>query len=126
MQIVRPVRRGWSWVWLFLPLICAGCLGPVAGLYPPPPGAPVHDIYIVNNGWHTGIVLKTSELSCHGKSDLKRFAKYPWVEVGWGDADFYRAPKATASLALQAMFCSPGSVLHVVGVAVAPPQLSHS
>jgi hypothetical protein len=35
------------------------------------------------------------------------------VEVGWGDADFYPAPRGTVGMALRAAFRSRGSVLHV-------------
>ena len=99
---------------------CAGCCGTIDGLYPPKPGESQREIYIYNNRWHTGFVLNTAELSPRGQQYLTRFGKYPWVEIGWGDDGFYRAPKATACKALQAVFLSHGSVLHAVGVSPDP------
>ncbi len=95
---------------------CAGCCGSIDGLYPPRAGESQREIYIYNNQWHTGFVLNTSELSPRGQQYFKRFGKYPWIEIGWGDDGFYRAPEATACKALQAMFLSRASVLHVVGI----------
>ena len=107
-----------------LPLLLffsTGCLGPVNSLYPPLSGQPSHDIYIYNNGWHTGVVLNRNDLSPQAQQYLASFSSYPWVEIGWGDDAFYRAPKGTSGLALGAMFCSRGSTLHVVGVKPSPP-----
>ena len=55
-----------------------------------------------------------------------RFADHPFVEIGWGDAEFYRSvPTAgamTVSLAAHALFTTGNpSVLHVVGLPQSPP-----
>jgi uncharacterized protein (TIGR02117 family) len=57
----------------------------------------------------------------------QRFAAYPWLEVGWGDEEFYRsvpdAVSATLALTLRALF-RPGnsSVVHVVGLSRQPRE----
>jgi uncharacterized protein (TIGR02117 family) len=116
MQLTCLLYRTRMLALLCLGLACGGCLGPVAGLYPPRKSETLHDVYVCNNGWHTGIILSTSELSPCTMMYLKRFAGYPWIEIGWGDDRFYRTRNETVCLALQAMFFSRGSVLHVVGV----------
>jgi uncharacterized protein (TIGR02117 family) len=44
----------------------------------------------------------------------RRFRGRTYYELGWGDAGFYRSRNVTAGLAMQAMFASPGTVVHVV------------
>jgi len=109
-------------------------------LYPPAAGAPVHTVFVVNHGYHTGLVIPREALAkvaaARGHVALvavtTRFVGFPWLEIGWGDEGFYRlAPTAasvTAGLALRALF-RPGnpSVLHVVGGSGEPAAMfTHS
>lgn len=104
-------------------LVLAGCNGPVRGLYPPSESDRSTDIFVYNNHWHTGFVVPTTELSPTLKRYLARFGRDArYVEIGWGDEGFYRAPKGTIPLALRAMFLSRGSVLHVTGLVTEPPE----
>jgi uncharacterized protein (TIGR02117 family) len=100
-----------------------------SSLWPPAPGAPITEIYVVNHGYHAGIAVPRAalaeEASRHGLSALgyvaTRFADVEWLEIGWGDEGFYRyvptVESLTVALALRALL-RPGnpSVLHVVGV----------
>ena len=103
-------------------------------LYPPARGADSVEIFLVNHGYHTGIVVPraaTSDVAARrGLAALTaitaRFAAFSSLEIGWGDEGFYRsAPtigSVTVPLALRALF-RPGnpSVIHVVGVNESPP-----
>lgn len=98
-------------------------------LWPPAPGAPTTEVFIVSHGYHAGIIVPRAafaeQASRRGLSALgylaTRFADIDRLEIGWGDEGFYReAPTAesvTIALAMRALF-RPGnpSVLHVVGV----------
>jgi uncharacterized protein (TIGR02117 family) len=98
-------------------------------LWPPAPGAPTTEVFIVSHGYHAGIVVPRAALvdqaSRRGLSALgyiaMRFADFDQLEIGWGDEGFYRevstAASLTMALAMRALF-RPGnpSVLHVVGV----------
>jgi uncharacterized protein (TIGR02117 family) len=100
-----------------------------SSLWPPAPGAPITEVFIVNHGYHAGIAVPPAALaeqaSRRGLSALgyvaTRFADFDWLEIGWGDEGFYRyvptADSLSAAMALRALF-RPGnpSVLHVVGV----------
>ncbi len=102
-------------------------------LWPPAPGDPRVTVHLVSNGFHVGLVLPRAELQAAagraGQGGLagiaERFSAYPAVEIGWGEAVFYRAPAAPGSvdswLALRALL-RPGneSVLHVVGLSGDP------
>lgn len=97
-------------------------------LYPAAPGTGV-PVFLVSNGFHSGLVLPRPELARAAGRDgraaivsvVSRFGHYDWIEVGWGEARFYRDGSTPDTidwgLALRALF-TPGnaSVAHVVGV----------
>jgi uncharacterized protein (TIGR02117 family) len=102
-------------------------------LYPAPAGEPTVRIFVVSHGYHAGIVLPrvtlAEEASRRGYAALiavsTRFAAFPFLEMGWGDEEFYRSVPTIASLtvpmAARALFL-PGnrSVVHVVGLSYPP------
>jgi uncharacterized protein (TIGR02117 family) len=102
-------------------------------LYPAPASEPTVTIFVVSHGYHAGIVLPRVMLaelaSGRGYAALiavsTRFAGFPFLEMGWGDEEFYRSVPTIASLtvpmAARALFL-PGnrSVVHVVGLSYPP------
>ena len=50
------------------------------------------------------------------------FSGFRYLEIGWGDADYYPAARGTTGLALKAAFNSKGSVLHVVAFDAPPAE----
>ena len=98
-------------------------------LWPPAPGEPRVEIFVVSHGYHSGIVLPREAVaeaaSRRGHlalgAVLQRFAAFRWLEFGWGDEGFYRHVPTVASLtfglAVRALL-RPGnpSVVHVVGL----------
>jgi uncharacterized protein (TIGR02117 family) len=105
-------------------------------LYPARAGELTVTVFVVSHGYHAGIVLPRGALadaaSRHGYAALvavsTRFGAYPFLEVGWGDEEFYRTVPTIASVtvpvAARALFL-PGnrSVLHVVGLTY-PPRVA--
>ena len=92
-----------------------GCAGPVRGLYPPGEGEAVRSVYVVSHGWHTGIVVNRQDIPEGVWPEHNDFPDSEYLEVGWGDRDFYQAAEPTSGLALKAVFWPTASVLHVVG-----------
>lgn len=95
----------------------------------PPDKAEAIDVFVTNNGFHSGIVIPVPTMLRLAGLDgdaaviaiATRFAPYRWVEVGWGEARFYREVSAVADFdlraGLRALFMpGNGSVLHVVGL----------
>lgn len=79
-------------------------------------------IYIVNHGWHTGIIM-SSELIKHMMPELnERFKHKTFIEFGWGDKGFYQANEITTKITLKAIFTPSESVMHAVGFNTSPPQ----
>lgn len=103
-------------------------------LWPPAPGKPTVRVWVVNHGYHAGMVIPRRKAavaaSQHEQAQLTavaaRFGSYDWLEIGWGEEDFYRnvptAASLTIGLGLRALFSSDNkSVLHVVGLD-GPPE----
>jgi uncharacterized protein (TIGR02117 family) len=74
-----------------------------------------HNIYIVSNQWHAGIVVRRSEIAAKTLPEIGDFPNVQWIEVSWGDQDYFPDPDAGVYAALRAAFWSNGSVLHLVG-----------
>jgi uncharacterized protein (TIGR02117 family) len=105
-------------------------------LYPPRDGEPTIEIAVVSHGYHTGLALpRAAVLGEAGRLGFPalinvatRFSAYRFIEIGWGEEEFYRQVPTPGSLgvrmALRALF-RPGnrSVLHVVGLEDEPEKM---
>ncbi|HET8578830.1 MAG TPA: DUF2459 domain-containing protein [Methylomirabilota bacterium] len=100
----------------------AGCLGPVADLHLPRLGEPRRTIYLVGHGWHAGLVIARADIPDALWPRHRDFPQGRWLEIGWGDRDFYQSPDPSLGLALRAAFVSRGSVLHVAGFDPEPAE----
>ena len=103
-------------VMLVMLLWCAGCAASGTLLYPVQDQEEPQLIYVVSHGWHTGIVVKRDDIDAHLWPEKDDFPEALYLEVGWGDHDFYRTPKAGLGILLQAALWSPASVLFVIGM----------
>lgn len=103
-------------------LFLAGCAAPVRGLFPPKPGAKTETVYVVDHGWHTGLIVKSSSLPPDARPDWPGFRGSQYLEIGWGDDGFYRAQKVTLGITLKALFWRNPAVLHVVAMDQ-PPEI---
>ena len=72
-------------------------------------------MWIVDHGWHTSLVVRAGDVAGDAWPERSDFPAARYLEVAWGDRDFYVAPRGTSGLALRAAIVSRGSVLHVVG-----------
>lgn len=102
-------------------------------LYPIAAGEAAVRVFVISHGYHAGIALPRGTLaevaSRRGYAALgavaTRFGAYSFLEMGWGDEEFYRSVPTAASLtvpmAARALLL-PGnaSVLHVVGLGYPP------
>lgn len=108
-------------------------------LWPADPGAAVVEVYLVSNGYHTGLALPTAQVAAtaqqHGATALavvaENFAAYPFIEIGWGEEKFYAAvptaAQVTFDLAVRALLNpANSSVLHVAGLPDAPRKVFRS
>src|SRR5690606_26334878 len=112
-------------------IVLAGATARTAdpALWPPKPGEPATEIFVVSHGYHAGIALSTARVAevaqRSGDAALvllaERFGGYPFIEIGWGEQDFYASVPTAADLdiglAMKALFAADNkSVVHVVGL----------
>ena len=92
-----------------------GCTVEPNAFFPPQKDKPTRIIFLVSHGWHAGIVVKGSDITQSGWPKLHTFADVDYLEIGWGDKDFYTSPDPGPGLAAKALLLPTSSVLHIVG-----------
>ncbi len=98
-------------------LLGSACAGPATQTFHfSDHGEPFSSIYVVNHGWHTGLVVKRADIPLGLVPEAADFTDADYLELGWGDWDFYQADAPGLWLTLKAAFWPTASVLHVVGV----------
>jgi uncharacterized protein (TIGR02117 family) len=80
-------------------------------------------VHVVDNGWHTGIIIPARNFAPARFLGSDYFKGKEWLEFGWGDAGFYQAKDISAGLALRALFWPTEAVMHVYGFNGAPPRV---
>lgn len=73
-------------------------------------------IYVVNHGYHTGIVVPAGKIQASVPQLKERFRNTPYIEFGWGDNKFYPANEVTTSLTIRALLWPTKSVIHAVAI----------
>ncbi len=91
------------------------CASPPNGLFPPGPDEPAKTIYVVSHGWHAGIVVKRSDIPPGIWPQHNEFLEAEYLEVGWGDKDYYMTSQPGLGTILNAGLLPTDSVLHIVG-----------
>jgi len=77
-------------------------------------------IFVVNHGWHTGIVIKGNELGGELSFLEEHFGESEYYELGWGDKGFYEAKEITSLITMRAILWPTESVMHVVSLSETP------
>lgn len=133
-QLIRVTGYGLSALALAIIVLAGATARPGnPSLWPPKPGEPMAEIFVVSHGYHAGIAVSTSSLAAvaqrSGDTALgliaERFGGYPFIELGWGEQNFYASVPQVADLkiglAIRALFRPDNkSVVHVVGLPDAP------
>lgn len=99
---------------LLLCCLLAGCAdAPVAVL----PQTPLEtSIFLVPQGGHTGIAVRRADIPAALLPEKRDFPQADYLEIGWGERDFYMAETAGPWLSFKAAFFPNRSVVHVAGV----------
>ena len=112
-----PVGRFFALCTMLWVLACAG---PVFERPFHSKGENFRTILVANYGWHSSIVIKRTDIREALLREVIDFPDVDYVEIGWGDWDFYQAPDPGLGMALKAAFWSSKSVLLVTGFKGAP------
>ena len=100
---------------LLMSVLLCTCASPPKDLSPPGPGEPSIIIYLVSHGWHAGIVVKRANIPAGIWPQHNDFPDAEYLEVGWGDKDYYMTPSPHMGITLKAGLLPTASVLHIVG-----------
>ena len=95
-------------------VLASGCASPGKQLCPPSQNEPAKIIYLVSHGWHAGIVLRRSDTPEAIWPRQPGFPRGEFLEVGWGDSDYYQKPDPHLGVSLKAVLLPTHSVLHIV------------
>lgn len=74
-------------------------------------------VYLVNIGWHVGIALPIDSALRRAMPEAAAFPDAEFIEIGWGDRDFYRAEDPGNLTALKAALLPTNAVVHLHGFA---------
>lgn len=123
----RRLAFGFAGLLMLLGLAVVLTASPGDPVLYPATGSDARTLYLVNHGWHSGLVIPREALTGEGAGPALnaialRFQAYPDLEFGWGEARFYRTTPTLAEfdarLALEALFTPGGraGVVQVVGL----------
>lgn len=79
-------------------------------------------VYVVDHGGHTGVVLDRELAKQYLPSINEEFVHSRYIEVGWGDEDFYQSREKTTKLRMQAVLYPTNAVLRVTEVPIDPEK----
>jgi uncharacterized protein (TIGR02117 family) len=100
---------------VLISVLLVACTAPPKGLFPPEPSQPYKTIYLVSHGWHAGIVVRRTDIPFGVWPQHNDFPQAQYLEVGWGDKDYYMTPQPHMGITLKAGLLPTASVLHIVG-----------
>jgi len=72
-----------------------------------------HTIYVSSISWHTGVVVPAYALPDSLWGNGLSYDDNTYLEIGWGDADFFPHDRFNIWYALKAVFWPTASVIHV-------------
>lgn len=73
------------------------------------------DVYLVKESWHTGIMFEINDYTIEVLPALNLVKDFMYVDIGWGDADFYQTPGIDFYLAAKAILIPTPTVIRMDG-----------
>ena len=86
---------------LLVVLLAFACARPIAELHLRGEGEKTRSVFVVNHGWHSGIVIKKGDILEGVLPEVRDFPDAEYLEIGWGDRDYYQVPDPGLGLALK-------------------------
>jgi len=72
-------------------------------------------LYMVNHGWHTGLVIRRGDIPAGMWPEQRQAPPGEYLEVGWGQREFYQTRDPSLLQALGAALWPAPGILHLVG-----------
>ena len=80
----------------------------------PPPG--VHSIFIIGHRYHTGLAVRARDVPVAAWPARSDFPGADYLEVGWGEREYYPSDDPGMWLALRALFTPSRSTINVIAI----------
>ena len=98
-------------------LVLGACAAPQPNPVDPRNDEPRMAVYLVAHEKHSGIAVRRTDIPAGLWPEIRDFPQADYLEVGWGDRDYYYGRNQSMWDALRAAFGSNNpSALHVAGV----------
>lgn len=110
---MKRLMRGTAIV--LLAVLLVGCASVAEPPLPADGGPATHTIYVLSDGWHSGVVLARSDIPAGRVREAADFPKAAYLEFGWGDRAYYPSPNPGLGTALAAALVPTPSVVHMAG-----------
>lgn len=111
------------WIATVLLVVTAvGCAGRAAPAWPPSAQERLRDVWVIRHGWHTRLAVSRADVDPAIWPESRELGDVAYLEVGWGDRDFYSKPDPSLWDALDPIVRPTPSVLHVIGYDRPPPE----
>lgn len=83
-------------------------------------------VFVISNGWHTGLVLARDDVPPGRIPEAAAMANATFLEFGWGDREYYPHPRPTLDMALAAALTPSPAVIHLAGLSGPPSEVHPS
>ena len=81
---------------------------------PPPSGT--HSVFVVGRRYHTGLVVRSRDVPQDAWPARRDFPDADYLELGWGEREYYPHDDPGIALALRALFTPSRSTINVVPI----------
>lgn len=72
-------------------------------------------VYIVKNNMHTGIIISITKDTFELLQAVNNFGNFKYINIGWGDEDFYQHPDPDIIMGAKAVLIPTNSVIRIEG-----------
>ena len=94
----------------------AGCAGSPPAADIRVDSGPSRVVYVANHGWHSGLIVRNADVPQQAWPARRDFPDARYLELGWGDREYYVRENPGIWLGLRALFWPTESAIHAVGV----------
>jgi uncharacterized protein (TIGR02117 family) len=100
---------------VLLALGLGGCAGRSSTVWPPPGQDSLKDVWVIRHGWHTRVAVAQADVDPLIWPESREIGDVAYLEVGWGDRDYYPDPDPSVWDALDTVIRPTPAALHVGG-----------
>ncbi len=72
-------------------------------------------LHLINYSWHTGLIIPVNDFTIKHIPVINYFKDYDYVDIGWGDEEFYQHPDFDLYLGAKAIIYPTPSVIRIEG-----------